>query len=532
MTSEKVIQHAVIYCRVSSSKQKKEGHGLASQESRCREYAKYKNYIVSEVFYEEAVSGGITERPSMQLLHTFLRKHRKTPHAVIIDDISRLARSLEVHLILRASIERAGGTLESPSIEFGDDPDARLVEHMLASVSQHFRQKNTEQTRNRMRARLLNGYWVFSQTPPGYKMQKVEGHGKLLVRDEPLASIIAEGLEGFASGRFASQGELKRFLEKQPEFPKDLPKGEIRYETVARLLQRVHYSGYIEYKKWNVSLRKGHHEGLISLETWQKIQNLIKAGARVPARKDINADFPLRGFINCGDCDRPLTACWSKGGSGNKHPYYLCHNKTCQSYRKSIRRDRIEGEFETLLKQISPAKSITQVFQAMFKKAWNKRLARTNNQSRTLKQEIKEIETLVQHCVDRIIESSTPTAIAAFETRIAQLEADKLVLMEKLEKGTGPRETFEEMFERAFTFLSSPWNFWFSDRLEHKRTVLKLAFADNLTYHRNQGFRTPKTALPFSMLGGMKPNFCEEVTPTGFEPVWEHSQMFLQMPHR
>ena len=33
-------QHAVIYARVSSIAQLKKGDGLASQESRCREYAR------------------------------------------------------------------------------------------------------------------------------------------------------------------------------------------------------------------------------------------------------------------------------------------------------------------------------------------------------------------------------------------------------------------------------------------------------------------------------------------------------------
>jgi len=57
--------------------------------------------------------------------------------------------------------------LESPSIEFGEDSDSILVEHLLASVSQHQRQKNGEQTRNRMRARLQGGYWVLN-APMGY----------------------------------------------------------------------------------------------------------------------------------------------------------------------------------------------------------------------------------------------------------------------------------------------------------------------------------------------------------------------------
>ena len=44
---------------------------------------------------------------------------------------------------------------------------------------------------------------------------------------------------------------------------------------------------------------------------------------------------------------------------------------------------------------------------------------------------------------------------------------------------------------------------WVSERLEDKRTVLKLAFADKLAYVRNDGFRTPDLALPFKVLADL-----------------------------
>lgn len=148
---------AILYCRVSSMKQATRGDGLSSQETRCREYAKYKGYEVIQVFKDD-MSGNLINRPGMQAMLSFLRKNKRQPHVVIIDDISRLARGLDGHLQLRADIGNAGGILESPSIEFGEDSDSKLVENLLASVSQHQRQKNSEQTRNRMRARVQNGY--------------------------------------------------------------------------------------------------------------------------------------------------------------------------------------------------------------------------------------------------------------------------------------------------------------------------------------------------------------------------------------
>jgi len=151
---------AVIYCRVSDTKQTTRGTGLHSQETRCREYAAFRGHDVVEVFTDDA-SGGLINRPGMQAMLAFLRKNRRHPHVVIIDDISRLARGVQAHLELRAALIKAGGVLESPSLEFGEDSDSQLIENLLASVSQHQRQKNGEQTLNRMRARALNGYWVF-----------------------------------------------------------------------------------------------------------------------------------------------------------------------------------------------------------------------------------------------------------------------------------------------------------------------------------------------------------------------------------
>ncbi|MDE1979330.1 MAG: hypothetical protein KGI86_08385 [Betaproteobacteria bacterium] len=82
-----------------------------------------------------------------------------------------------------------------------------MQEYILATVAQHQRRKNAEQTRNRMRARLLKGYWPFA-CPVGYRSQRVSGRGNMLVRNEPLASIVQEALEGYASGRFQLQADF------------------------------------------------------------------------------------------------------------------------------------------------------------------------------------------------------------------------------------------------------------------------------------------------------------------------------------
>ncbi|MEM8750718.1 MAG: recombinase family protein [Pseudomonadota bacterium] len=90
-------KHAVIYCRVSSAKQVEEGHGLDSQEVRCREYAKRKGYDVLQVFGDKGVSGGALDRPQMRAMLSFLLAQPNKNTVVIIDDLNRFSRDVRVH---------------------------------------------------------------------------------------------------------------------------------------------------------------------------------------------------------------------------------------------------------------------------------------------------------------------------------------------------------------------------------------------------------------------------------------------------
>lgn len=495
------VTEAVIYNRVSSKAQLKRGDGLASQERLLREYANFKGYTVVAVFSDD-LTGETMGRPGLQAMLSFIRQQKgKKRFVVLFDGFSRMARGIRTHEEVRDDIFDAGGIPEGPSVSFGRDADGRMVEYVMATAAQHQREKNAEQTVSRMRARLLGGYWVFAK-PIGYEYKLVPGSGKILLRREPAASIIQEALEGYASGYFDSQAEVKRFFETQPSFLSELPKGKITNQGVKDILTRVVYSGYVEHKPWDVGLREGKHDGLISLATFEKIQDRLAGRKKAPARTDLNEDFPLRGFILCGDCNKPLTACWSKSKTGKRHPYYLCYNQSCESHRKSIRRDDVEGAFGQLVQRLEPSVQLIGAARAMFKKAWDIRLEQSQSSKAKLQSEVGKIEKQIEQLVDRIVDTDSETTIAAYERRIEKLEKDKLLIRENAQIHVGPKHSFEDMFELALAFLASPWKLWASPRLEDKRTVLKLAFTERLAYCRKTGLRTPKTTLPFKVLGG------------------------------
>lgn len=511
-------EKALIYCRVSDRKQKTDGHGLESQEHRCRQYAEVNGYDVEMVFPDDITGeGDFMKRPGMRAMLAYMEAQQGKRYVVIFDDLKRLARDRNFHWKLRKELADRGATPKCLNFNFDDSPEGEFVETIMAAQGHLEREQNRRQVIQKMTARVEKGYYVF-HPPIGYKYEKTREHGKLLVRNEPVASILAEALEGFASGRFRSQAEVKRYLEDQPAFPKSGKSGYVHPSKVKDMLQRAVYAGCVEAPDWGVALRKGYHEPLISLATFERIQAKLKGVVYAPARKDINEDFPLRGFVACNECGEPMTSCWSKGR--NKHyAYYLCDTPTCGSKRKSIARAKVEDGAEAILRSLEPASAVFAMAKAMFNDIWEARLLEGKASSSLLKAQIKDVDKQIDSLLDRIVDASSPSVIKAYETRIEKLEREKLRLEDKAENATGPRGHQSEFIEPALKFLASPWNIYKNGSLALKQTVLRLVLAEPLHYCRQNGYRTAKITFPFKVLADFSKQKCEMVGQAGLEPA-------------
>jgi DNA invertase Pin-like site-specific DNA recombinase len=505
---------AIIYCRVSDPKQTTRGDGLGSQETRCREIAAYRNLEVIDVF-RDSMTGELASRPGMNEMIAYLRRHRGQQFVVLIDDGSRLARDIIAHRHLRDVIRRTGAVVMTPAGQMSDDdPDLQFAEGINALQAEHHRLKNRAQTSSRMRARVLNGFWVY-QAPWGYRYGRAPGGGRMLYRDEPMASIVQSALEAYASGRLESVAEVARFLLDHPEFPKNRY-GLVDGDRGRKLLIQPLYAGYLELPRWKIGLRKAQHEALISLETHQRIQERLAGKTRGAARLDLNTAFPLRGHIVCDDCSHPLTANWSKG-EFRDYAYYLCRLRGCVSYGKSIARAKIETAFEEILKSLAPTQDLVTIAEAEFRDAWADETARADARRVEMRNELVEIDRKIEPLLDRIVETDSRTIASALERRVEELEERKLLLKEKIETVGTPKRGYDETFRTAIEFLANPWNLWASDRMEDKRMTVKLAFAESLRYSRKEGFRTPKTSLPFKVLGRITSALGEMARPERFE---------------
>ncbi|HLD01952.1 MAG TPA: recombinase family protein [Patescibacteria group bacterium] len=487
---------ALIYCRVSSQRQVMEGHGNSSQEQRCRVRAKEKGYPVEAVFPDDGVSGGLFDRPAMKRLIDYLDNHPTEEYVIIFDDLARFARDLEVHLKLRKDLIGRGAKLECLNFNFEDSPEGIFIENVLASKAQLDRQQNRRQVIQKMKARIENGYWPF-MPPLGLVNKHDPIHGRILTFREPYASVIKEAIEKFRDGVLVTQEDVMLFLRDEYK-QRDLPDRPV-ISTVQKILKNPLYAGLIEYEEWTIPLIKAKHEGLISIDTYNTVQERLKRRTKPWKRRDYSLDFPLRPHVLCNACGKPLTGSWNRGRS-KRYPNYFCRIKGCIYDWKVTRNNVVEEKFEALLFQVKPANEIIDLTKDVLTEQWGIRVESYSQQRTSVKRELGEVDGEIEDWLIRIRKCKDEELIETYEDEVKKLKTKKKQLEQDLGKELYAKADFGTASEKVFNTLKDPMSMWKSDDYNDKRTILFMYFEGQLRYDYKLGFGTAGLAYPIKLI--------------------------------
>lgn len=494
----KDIDAVLIYCRVSDEKQVKMGHGLDSQEILCRNYIKLLGWTkeVEDVFREEGVSGKFLDRPTMDKLITYLDANSSKRYLIVFDDLKRFARNLEVHLQLRAEIKSRGALVASPNFNFEDSPTGRFVENVIASAAQLEREQNAVQVKEKMRARMLNGYWAFRALPTGYKYKVVDGHGKLAVPEEDIAQSINLVFQAILEQRIWSLEDARVALE--DEYRKLGLSKTVSSNGIKRILSNRFYIGIIDYPPWEIMGIQGKHQAITTHEAFRAAQELLAHRSHKSKRKDYNPDFPLRPVVLCFLCDQPLTASWNKGRSSH-YANYRCRNENCPFRNVSLPKEVVEASFEDFLSKITPHKQVIGLAQKIFRDLWEE--METKNQARVTEigNDITRLESHIIALVERVSTSKNVTLIETYEAQIEayQNQIEHLRMGQKELSKAFTKEEFGTASNKVFLYISEPVKMWKSGSYNDQKTLLEMYFEKGPKYDPEFGFGTANlTCLP------------------------------------
>lgn len=485
---------ALIYCRVSSKKQVKEGDGLGSQEFRCLQFAASKGLTVEKIFHEKGYTGrgDFSGRPAMIELLQYLEDNSGRQYYVIFDDLKRFARDTLFHFKLKHELESRGAILLCLKFKFDKSPEGKFMETMTAAFGELETNQNRIQAMEKMTARLRRGYWVFSHVPPGYTYITDPVHSRLLSPVYPEARIIKKILKGFASKRFMNQADVLRFLKKNPLSSKGkILRNDLK--LVIRILNNILYTGYIEYPKWRIPRTKGHHKPLICLETFEQIQNRLREN-RPKIRHRTKIEFPLKQIVGCACCKAGFTSSTVKGRS-QYYPYYACYSRNCNASRKNIAKNQLEAEYVEYLKKVQPDDAAITLLVEEIRRTYGPQEATQKSRIETQQKVIVQKEADIAALLRRSCRAKTDSLAYRYEDEIGELEAEINRLKTTLLKLKQPHlEDSLGLAEKLFRTASDTWA---KGDIPTKIAIHQIIFPASVYYSQKIGFRTATKSLPF-----------------------------------
>src|ERR1700677_1443346 len=336
-------KQAVIYARVSSKEQEKEGFSIPAQLKLLKEYAATNGFAVAEE-YVDVETAKRTGRVAFGELIAYL-KARSSVRVMLVEKTDRLYRNLKDwvtvnELDIEMHFPKEGVVLsrESRSSE-------KFMHGIKVLMAKNYIDNLSEEARKGMQEKAEQGIWP-TKTPLGYR--NITGpDGKKIIATEPaIAPMIAKLFEWYARGDISLKEAARKIHAAGLTYPKSGAK--VPVSTVHTILRNRLYTGWFE---WNGKLIQGKHEALVPVELWERVQGVLDGRFASKAKRGRH-DFAFSGLIACHACGCAVVGEIKK----QRYVYYHCtgYADKCQGNpascrRKHVREGALEAQFTELL---------------------------------------------------------------------------------------------------------------------------------------------------------------------------------------
>jgi len=492
---------AVIYTRVSSADQVKEGYSLPEQEIFCRKFAEKEGYDVIKVFVESGESAKTSNRTQLKKAIEYCIKNKNSVDALIIKRLDRFARNLEDQIELVKQFKKYGVKVLSATETNEDTATGKLMRNIIGSFSQYENDIKSERVTAGMKQAFSEGKWQW-RPPKGYIK---DYPNRSIMPDPKTAHLVKKAFELFSTGNY-EQVQIISILKKDGL--------SLKANHLCRMFKNQLYCGYMVKKEWFEEPIKGSFEPLVSEKIFYQVRDILEGRKpQITAYKRNNPLFPLRLFVTCPNCNQPLTGSQSRGRKDKKYPYYHCYNKDCNiNFR--IPKDRLENKFVSYLKRIRPNNDILSLFKAVVADVYNTNIHEQAKYITSLNSKLEELKGTKGRLIDLYVEGKINEDDYKFKSDSLQINEQSL----KAELITSelPRDDFDNCLEYACKWISRVDKFWLESDLNTKQRVQKMIFPKGITYDTDK-FRTTEKSCLFTIIGALSAPTIKMVLPGEFE---------------
>jgi site-specific DNA recombinase len=496
------MSRAVIYIRVST-KEQTHNLSLPTQEAACREHCVRLGLEVDRVFSEMGESAKTTERTEFQRALEYCGKNRKSIKAFVVYKVDRFARCTEDYLTTRGMLLKLGVSVISVTEPFDNSPFGRAMETMLATFAELDNNIRAERTRDGMRTALARGKWTF-QAPIGYR-----NDGGFLRIDPVQGPLVAQAFEMYATGSHTKSRILDRLNRRGFRSNRNRP---LSPQTFDNLLRNPFYAGRIV--AMGVEAR-GDFQALVSQDVFERVQNVLRGKATQPmSRRKTAPDFPLRGFIRCSHCGRPLTASWSKSRSGARYAYYRCPSSRCHN---SIPRIRLEDKFAGLLAQLQPNREMAQLFTEILRDIWKSQQSERLAAARTIEARLENLKSRQRRLLEAFVHERAIDR-QTYEEEKRRSDDEMGQLQDDLDGVAVEAFDVEGLLRFAEWITMNAASIWREGGIDQQQRLQAVFFPAGLSFGAD-GFGTGPTCLYFRELGAGDYEKASLASPAGVEPA-------------
>lgn len=327
---------AVIYARVSSKEQEKEGFSIPAQLRLLHDYARQNRLTVTREFVDVE-----TAKQSGRMGFTDMLAYLKADMAIktiLVEKTDRLYRNIRDWVTLDELGLEIHFAKEGVILSRDSRSSEKFMHGIKVLMAKNYIDNLSEETRKGMTEKAEQGIWP-SNAPLGYLNVTGKDGKKTIEPDPESAPLIVKAFEWYATGNHSVKEIAAMMKEAGLVFKKS--RDSVPQSSIHKILRSRIYTGEFE---WDGKVYKGKYEPLITLELWETVQDIFdnRASGRRKKRKH---DFAFSGLIQCGYTGGSLVGELKKG----KYVYYRAMGAKGISY---VKEEELERQFSNALKKL------------------------------------------------------------------------------------------------------------------------------------------------------------------------------------
>ena len=478
--------NCVIYTRVSTKEQADNNMSLETQRKACEEYAVKQGYNILGHFGGTYESAKTDERKQFNAMLSFVRKSKEKVGFIIVYSIDRFSRSGANAIYIKEQLKQQGIALISVT-QLVDSTTASgaLQQNIQIVFSEYDNQLRRDKCVAGMREKLLSGGWIGSP-PAGYDI--VQRDGKKAIVLNAKGKLVAKAFAWRAQGMSNEDVRMKLAMAgwKLPN------------QRVSDMLRNPFYCGVIAHSILEGKTVEGSQEKAVSKELFLQVNGLLEKNGHGYSLKPENDEVPLKKFVRCTTCDKPLTAYKAKK---NQQYYYKCSTMGCKCNRlaKDMHKAfkvliipyqfRIDGILREILER--------QMLETYYRFNADKALAQQEMNKR-LQESKRKLERLEERFVAEEIDAEMFAKYREkFREETKEIEAE-------MAKAGNQLSNPEKCIAKCLQFASELASLWDLSDYGEKQRLQSLLFPDGISYDRkNDTYRTGRVNAVFSYMSSV-----------------------------